>query len=193
MRCHAGAAGVMTTAPAHQQDNFLRSAMLKLPFNAITGEAAPAAPPPAHRASHARCAVLDRRRAIQAAAAFAALPLIAPRHAVASAVDQISRDYDTYAASYDDLDGGVLAEALGFPDQRAALLARAHGGRTAATGAAPGLPNPCLTFCTPTSNALASSGSKGKSSGKSSTITGSSEALCCAVGMSKLPTCPATS
>jgi methyltransferase OMS1 len=67
---------------------------------------------------------------MQAAAAFAALPLIHPRHAAASpddAVDQIRRDYDGYAASYDDLDGGAVAEALGFPDQRAALLARARG------------------------------------------------------------------
>lgn len=36
-------------------------------------------------------------------------------------------DYDRYSATYDQLDGGSAAEALGFPDLRADLLARARG------------------------------------------------------------------
>lgn len=38
-----------------------------------------------------------------------------------------STSYDTYAPTYDVLDGGAAASALGFPDLRAALLRHARG------------------------------------------------------------------
>ena len=39
----------------------------------------------------------------------------------------LQQQYDKYSGSYDDLDGGPLAAALGFPELRSALLATARG------------------------------------------------------------------
>jgi methyltransferase OMS1 len=39
----------------------------------------------------------------------------------------IKESYNQYAENYDDLDGGAVADALGFPDQRKALLQEATG------------------------------------------------------------------
>ncbi|KAG2428068.1 hypothetical protein HYH02_014460 [Chlamydomonas schloesseri] len=53
----------------------------------------------------------------------------APSEAVAtsSAALELQQAYDKYSASYDDLDGGAAADALGFPQLRAQLLAQAQG------------------------------------------------------------------
>ena len=45
----------------------------------------------------------------------------------ASDITNIQESYNQYAETYDDLDGGVVAEALGFPDQRRDLLREASG------------------------------------------------------------------
>jgi methyltransferase OMS1, mitochondrial len=44
-----------------------------------------------------------------------------------TAQDIIRTDYDSFAATYDDLDSGPLAQAFGFPDLRAALISQASG------------------------------------------------------------------
>ncbi|KAL4528160.1 hypothetical protein Ndes2526B_g07942 [Nannochloris sp. 'desiccata'] len=44
-----------------------------------------------------------------------------------SSTTDIKKSYNQYAKNYDDLDGGVVADALGFPDQRKALLQEATG------------------------------------------------------------------
>jgi ubiquinone/menaquinone biosynthesis C-methylase UbiE len=44
-----------------------------------------------------------------------------------SSTDDIKESYNQYAEKYDNLDGGVVADALGFPDQRKALLQEATG------------------------------------------------------------------
>lgn len=44
-----------------------------------------------------------------------------------TAQDIIRNDYDSFAATYDDLDSGPLAQAFGFPDLRAALISQASG------------------------------------------------------------------
>lgn len=45
----------------------------------------------------------------------------------AAAAQQQPSPYDTYAPTYDALDGGAAASALGFPDLRATLLRQARG------------------------------------------------------------------
>ncbi|KAG2482184.1 hypothetical protein HYH03_018865 [Edaphochlamys debaryana] len=47
--------------------------------------------------------------------------------ASSSAAAEVQQAYDRYAGSYDELDGGVAAEALGFPQLRQQLLAQARG------------------------------------------------------------------
>lgn len=42
-------------------------------------------------------------------------------------LDRIEQSYDAYAATYDRLDDGVIADQLGFRSLRAQLLSRAHG------------------------------------------------------------------
>ncbi|PNW72776.1 hypothetical protein CHLRE_15g641875v5 [Chlamydomonas reinhardtii] len=68
------------------------------------------------------------------AAAVALSPLVpatdvAASEAVAtsSAALELQQAYDKYSASYDELDGGAAADALGFPQLRAQLLAQARG------------------------------------------------------------------
>ena len=51
----------------------------------------------------------------------------APAPSRALTAQQAAADYDTYAASYDALDGGAAASALGLDEARAALLQRASG------------------------------------------------------------------
>eukprot|EP00887_Chlorella_sp_A99_P004799 scaffold4.g4799.t1 len=86
---------------------------------------------PAHQTpSH-----ITRRAAIHAAAALAvwrqlpadAAAAAAPPGAALSPSDAVRELYDASAASYDALDDGPLARALGFLELRAALLRRARG------------------------------------------------------------------
>jgi methyltransferase OMS1, mitochondrial len=44
-----------------------------------------------------------------------------------ASTNSLKESYNDYAEKYDDLDGGIAAEALGFPDQRKALLQEAKG------------------------------------------------------------------
>jgi methyltransferase OMS1 len=53
--------------------------------------------------------------------------LINPPPIGSSSTLSIKESYNQYADNYDDLDGGVVADALGFPDQRKALLQQATG------------------------------------------------------------------
>lgn len=54
------------------------------------------------------------------------IPILFTASRVASARQQTS-PYDTYAPTYDVLDGGAAATALGFADLRAALIGQAQG------------------------------------------------------------------
>ena len=66
------------------------------------------------------------RRDACAALAFAASSAVAGAARADTAA--ISRAYDGYAASYDDLDGGAFAaDTLGLDATRRALLAKARG------------------------------------------------------------------
>lgn len=66
-----------------------------------------------------------RRAALLAAAAAAVRPARAAPARPSPA--DVARDYDGYAATYDALDGGPLASALGLPALRAAAAGRTRG------------------------------------------------------------------
>ncbi|KAG2423546.1 hypothetical protein HXX76_015189 [Chlamydomonas incerta] len=78
---------------------------------------------------------LGRKLASIALAAAVALSPLVPAAGVAAseavatsdAALELQQAYDKYSASYDELDGGAAAEALGFPQLRAELLAQAWG------------------------------------------------------------------
>lgn len=75
---------------------------------------------------------LTRRQLHSALGALllAAQPAAAAAQAVGgprAEVQRIEQAYDSYAATYDDLDGGAAADSLGFPALRAALLRQARG------------------------------------------------------------------
>lgn len=61
------------------------------------------------------------------AAAAAAPPAVAAAASLRPEVERLERDYDKYAATYDELDGGAAAEQLGFPQLRQELLSLARG------------------------------------------------------------------
>jgi len=62
------------------------------------------------------------------AATIAALPFsINTKPANAITPEQASKSYDTYASTYDDLDGGSIASSLGIDDARKNLLRSAKG------------------------------------------------------------------
>eukprot|EP00977_Amphora_coffeiformis_P021129 scaffold8832_cov139-Amphora_coffeaeformis.AAC.4 len=75
--------------------------------------------------------VLQRTTAAAVAGRFGGGMLLtlttAPASSHALTAQQAATDYDTYAASYDTLDGGAAASALGLDDARAALLQQASG------------------------------------------------------------------
>jgi len=50
-----------------------------------------------------------------------------PVNSSSSSTIDVKASYNQYAEKYDDLDGGAVADALGFPDQRKALLQEATG------------------------------------------------------------------
>ena len=80
--------------------------------------------------------VASRRRAVGASLAGGACVAGGPSRAVAKFYD--SAAYDRYAGTYDALDGGGVASALGLEAARAALLAGARG-RVLEVGAGTGL------------------------------------------------------
>ena len=57
--------------------------------------------------------------------ACATRSMLQPAHAISA--DEASKSYDAYAPTYDDLDGGSAAAALGIDAARSALLAKARG------------------------------------------------------------------
>ncbi len=68
-----------------------------------------------------------RRAQLLSTAALLAVPTISP-HATAKPPDtSAGPSYDAFAPTYDALDGGAAAKALGFVDLRQALLQRAEG------------------------------------------------------------------
>lgn len=73
----------------------------------------------------------SRRRFVEQGAAAAAIAttstLLPSRPIHALTAQQAAQDYDTYAASYDGLDGGAAASVLGLDAARQALLAPAVG------------------------------------------------------------------
>uniref|UniRef100_A0A7S2EUL7 Methyltransferase domain-containing protein n=1 Tax=Ditylum brightwellii TaxID=49249 RepID=A0A7S2EUL7_9STRA len=60
-------------------------------------------------------------------ATFLGSTLLSSQTAFAITPQEASKSYDTYATTYDDLDGGSVASALGIDDARSALLATASG------------------------------------------------------------------
>jgi hypothetical protein len=52
---------------------------------------------------------------------------LVPSSATALTPEEASRQYDTYAPSYDDLDGGKVSVALGIEDARRELILKAKG------------------------------------------------------------------
>ena len=80
--------------------------------------------------------LIARRRSLLLASAsgiLAASPFLvstataASSPPVASSSSEIQQNYNKYAQTYDNLDGGTFAEALGFPEQRKSLLQAARG------------------------------------------------------------------
>lgn len=69
------------------------------------------------------------RRALLLASAAATLPTLpaVARPSPPATPASVAAAYDAYADTYDDLDGGPLARALGLPGLRAAAAARARG------------------------------------------------------------------
>ena len=88
---------------------------------------------PAHRqGSNGReTSVESRRRIFRSAAAVSFGTLVSPPNTIqpadAISAEEASRSYDAYAPSYDDLDGGSAASALGIDAARSSLLSRARG------------------------------------------------------------------
>ena len=75
-----------------------------------------------------------RQQLLLSGSALLTAPLAAPLVAAAAdstrqqqRVAEIERAYDSYAATYDEIDGGAAAEQLGFPVLRQELLAAARG------------------------------------------------------------------
>ena len=64
-------------------------------------------------------------------ATSAALPVLSSSFALSTAnaisPEEASKTYDTYASTYDNLDGGSLASSLGIDDARQTLLSQASG------------------------------------------------------------------
>ncbi|KAL1514848.1 hypothetical protein AB1Y20_003933 [Prymnesium parvum] len=71
----------------------------------------------------------SRAEALYLACALAppALPVLHPPAAHASPPDALRRSYDAYAPSYDRLDGGAFADALGVTPLRSAAISRCRG------------------------------------------------------------------
>ena len=61
------------------------------------------------------------------AGACATTSSILPQPANAISADEASKSYDIYASTYDDLDGGSAAAALGIDAARSAILSKARG------------------------------------------------------------------
>lgn len=73
---------------------------------------------------------VNRRNVLQIAATAAPAFLLAgssPPSSSALTPEDASESYDTYAASYDDLDGGKASSALGLDEARAQLFKKASG------------------------------------------------------------------
>ena len=54
-------------------------------------------------------------------------PARAHSQAEAPTAESVARLYDGYSSTYDDVSGGALGDAFGFPEMRAKLLSRASG------------------------------------------------------------------
>ncbi|KAL7456755.1 hypothetical protein ACHAWC_010248 [Mediolabrus comicus] len=68
-----------------------------------------------------------RRNFAACISGLATVPIIAKESAEGLTPDQASQSYDTYAATYDKLDGGSIASSLGIDEARAKLLGQAKG------------------------------------------------------------------
>ena len=68
-----------------------------------------------------------RRNFAACISGLATVPIIAKKAAEGLTPDQASQSYDTYAATYDKLDGGNIASSLGIDEARAKLLGQAKG------------------------------------------------------------------
>ena len=62
-----------------------------------------------------------------AVAGAATTAILEQQPANAISADEASRSYDAYAPTYDELDGGSAASALGIDDARSSLLSKARG------------------------------------------------------------------
>ena len=68
-----------------------------------------------------------RRNFAACISGLATVPIIAKKSAEGLTPDQASQSYDTYAATYDKLDGGSIATSLGIDEARTKLLGQAKG------------------------------------------------------------------
>ena len=88
---------------------------------------------PCDGTDNSRRKIFDSARKIAAAYAGACatgstrLHVLQPPPANAISADEASRSYDVYASTYDDLDGGSAASALGIDAARSSLLSKARG------------------------------------------------------------------
>ena len=69
--------------------------------------------------------ILGKARTVAVAYAACAAKSTQPANAISA--EEASRSYDTYASTYDDLDGGSAASALGIDAARSSLLSKARG------------------------------------------------------------------
>jgi len=72
---------------------------------------------------------MNRRKALSHAAITTAAPfiIIPGNPCEALTPNEAETEYDVYAKSYDDLDGGVVSSALGIDQARRAILQEARG------------------------------------------------------------------
>ena len=68
-----------------------------------------------------------RRNFAACISGLATVPIITKKSAEGLTPDQASQSYDTYAATYDKLDGGSIASSLGIDEARTKLLGQAKG------------------------------------------------------------------
>jgi len=78
---------------------------------------------------HHKISSYDRRTFCIASSSLVASTMISSSDSITNAItpEQASKSYDTYASTYDNLDGGSIASSLGIDEARQDLLSKASG------------------------------------------------------------------